>query len=111
MSLACYHCGKQIRGEATHTQPTRLTAQLGDFPKAYHPACYAAAEFAAGLELAERSDVMIAAQAMVNAGQFTLTREPATKAKRATFESTKSTQRVLLTGLDCLPGQNDLFTT
>lgn len=43
------------------------------------------------------------------AEEFQLTQQPATQPKRATFESARATQRVLLTGLDCLPGQNDLF--
>ncbi len=36
---------------------------------------------------------------------------PATLPARATFESTKTSQRKLLTGLDCLAGQTDLFNT
>ena len=31
--------------------------------------------------------------------------------KRATFTSTKTTARPLFSGLDCLPGQQDLFNT
>lgn len=31
------------------------------------------------------------------------------KPKPLTFESSKDRQRVLFTGLDCLPGQQDLF--
>lgn len=66
-------------------------AQLcGDFTKAYHPACYEASEREAGYEL---------------------DRQPARQPKRATFTSAKTTQRVLLTGLDCLPGQEQLFET
>jgi hypothetical protein len=43
--------------------------------------------------------------------QFALAAQPATLPKRATFTSTRAVQRVLLTGLDCLPGQEDLFAT
>ncbi len=42
---------------------------------------------------------------------FTLQAEPATRPKPTRFESTKTTQRVLLTGLDCLAGQSQLFET
>ncbi len=42
---------------------------------------------------------------------FKLQGAPATQPKRATFTSTKATQRVLLTGLDCLAGQSSLFDT
>lgn len=31
--------------------------------------------------------------------------------KREAFDSNKGTQRVLFTGMDCLPGQLDLFAT
>jgi hypothetical protein len=40
---------------------------------------------------------------------FELAQQPATQPKRAKFASTKATQRVLLTGLDCRAGQADLF--
>jgi hypothetical protein len=43
--------------------------------------------------------------------QFALQPQPAIVAKRERFESVKTTQRVLITGLDCLPGQEDLFST
>ena len=42
---ACYVCGKQIKGEAVTTCPPNISIMLGiDFPKSYHPACYAKAE-------------------------------------------------------------------
>ena len=41
--------------------------------------------------------------------QFKLKQQPAIVQPKARFESTPTTQRVLLTGLDCLPGQQDLF--
>lgn len=41
--------------------------------------------------------------------RFTLAAQPAAIPKRATFESTRTRQTVLLTGLDCLAGQADLF--
>ncbi len=89
MAYACYHCGKQVkRGQVRLVVPTRLAEQFGDFTKAYHPACYDKAEEAAGFELQQ---------------------QPATQPKRATFTSTKSRQRTLLSGLDCLPNQGDLF--
>lgn len=91
MPIACFHCGRAIRGEAMHVIPTLLAVRVaGDFPKAYHPACYAKAEEAAGFELR---------------------REPATQPKPATFESTRTSQRKLLTGLDCIAGQSSLFDT
>jgi hypothetical protein len=43
------------------------------------------------------------------ADRFELAAQPAQRPKRATFESTKTRQAVLLTGLDCLAGQADLF--
>lgn len=42
---------------------------------------------------------------------FNLDRQPATLPARAKFTSTPATQRVLLAGLDCAPGQADLFST
>lgn len=41
--------------------------------------------------------------------RYTLAAQPAAIPKRATFQSTKTRQAVLLTGLDCLAGQADLF--
>ena len=43
------------------------------------------------------------------ADRFELAQQPAVLPKRATFESTRTRQTVLLTGLDCLAGQADLF--
>ena len=41
----CYHCGKAIKGPHVHTSPPLSLIRLGlDFPKTYHPACYAKAE-------------------------------------------------------------------
>lgn len=42
---------------------------------------------------------------------FQLQREPASRTKPTRFESHKANQRSLFSGLDCLPGQNDLFGT
>ncbi len=42
--------------------------------------------------------------------EFQLAQQPATQPKRTTFESTTTRQRVLITGLECLPNQSDLFT-
>lgn len=50
--FTCYHCGKQIAGQVTHTVPANISIMLGiDFPKAWHPACYQKAEDAAAKEL------------------------------------------------------------
>lgn len=43
------------------------------------------------------------------AERYTLAKQPAARPKRATCESTRTRQTVLLTGLECLPGQHDLF--
>ena len=43
------------------------------------------------------------------AERFELSQQPAARPKRTTFESTRTRQTVLLTGLDCLAGQADLF--
>lgn len=40
---------------------------------------------------------------------FALAAAPASTAKRFEFARTKTVQRVLLSGLNCLPGQQDLF--
>lgn len=40
-----------------------------------------------------------------------LRREPAILPKKQTFTSTPTTQRKLLSGLDCVPGQAELFET
>ena len=42
---------------------------------------------------------------------FQLEREPATRTKPTRFTSTKAKQATLFSGLDCLPGQGDLFAT
>lgn len=42
---------------------------------------------------------------------FRLEPQPATLKPRATFTSTKAAQKPLFSGLDCLPGQTDLFPT
>lgn len=49
--------------------------------------------------------------AMPEVGGFELTREQATRegGKRETFATEKMRQRKLIDGLDCLPGQMDLF--
>lgn len=48
-------------------------------------------------------------RAIDDGSAFALTSQPATLPKRSTFHSAKATQRVLLTGLDCIEGQADLF--
>jgi len=38
----CYACGKVIKGEAVRTVPPIYMERLGiDFPKSWHPNCYA----------------------------------------------------------------------
>lgn len=52
MSLACWKCGKVIKGKAVQTYPPNLMIKLGiDFPKAYHPKCYELAEKEAAKEM------------------------------------------------------------
>jgi hypothetical protein len=41
--------------------------------------------------------------------EFELGVDPLPRPKPATFDNTEATQRKLLDGLDCLPGQQDLF--
>jgi hypothetical protein len=42
MPVACYECGKAIKGKAVHIVPSNLAISLGrDFPRSYHSACYA----------------------------------------------------------------------
>ena len=98
MSYACFHCGRQIRGQVMHVIPSLLAVRCGDFAKAYHPKCYERAEAAAEAELH-------APPAFVLSGQ------PKPTWQRGDFESAKATQRPLFCGLDCLPGQGDLFAT
>lgn len=50
-TLACYRCGKEIKGKYVFTSPSVLARSLGDFPKAFHPACYDKAEAEAAKEL------------------------------------------------------------
>jgi len=50
--LTCYHCGKIIKGKYVGTNPPIHLIRLGvDFPKAFHPTCYAKAETKASKEL------------------------------------------------------------
>lgn len=60
--FTCYQCGKIIEGPVKHTEPHPMAIGTGydfatgkvcnlDFPKAYHPACYAVSEYAAEIEL------------------------------------------------------------
>lgn len=42
---------------------------------------------------------------------FRLTIEPATRQRGPRFDDQPTRQRVLLAGMDCLPGQLDLFLT
>ena len=43
--VACYKCGKAIKGQCVRTNPPIYLQRLGiDFPKAFHQACYAQAE-------------------------------------------------------------------
>ena len=43
--ITCFHCAKIIKGKAIFTNPPIYLIQLGvDFPKAFHPSCYAKAE-------------------------------------------------------------------
>jgi hypothetical protein len=46
----------------------------------------------------------------MNEQEFTLAND-SSKPKPARFENSEGRQRVLLAGLDCLPGQGDLFQT
>ena len=51
-TLVCYACEKAIRGTVLRTSPPRYLINLGlDFPRAYHPRCYARAEKLAAKEL------------------------------------------------------------
>lgn len=52
-----------------------------------------------------------AAAVLYRLDAYALAQEPATLPARAKFTSTPTTQRVLLAGLDCAPGQADLFST
>lgn len=48
----CYECAKEIKGQAVFTNPPIFLIKMGiDFPKAFHPKCYAKAEEKARLEL------------------------------------------------------------
>lgn len=51
--LACWHCGKLIRGAAKLIGPVRCIP--GDFAKAYHPECYAEQEKKAEVELRKQN--------------------------------------------------------
>lgn len=52
MAIACYRCGKAIKGKLVRHVPSTLMVRLGiDFPRSYHPACYAKAEKEAASEL------------------------------------------------------------
>lgn len=42
---------------------------------------------------------------------FRLVQEPASGQKRWNPENVQASQKVLFSGLDCLPGQQDLFET
>lgn len=46
----------------------------------------------------------------MNEQEFTLANDPP-KPKPVRFENSEGRQRMLLAGLDCLPGQSDLFRT
>lgn len=48
---ACYQCGKEIKGNAISTFPSNFHINMGDFPKSYHPSCYAKAQKEAEKEL------------------------------------------------------------
>lgn len=98
MTLVCYHCGRQIRGQVVHQIPPLIAKQFGDFDKAFHPKCYDRAEAAAAAELHAPP-------------AFVLTGKPKPVRKRGDFPSAKASQRPLFAGLDCLPGQGDLFAT
>ena len=54
----CYLCGERIktRSDLRLVSPSRWAVELGDFGKAYHPACYDKAEQAAGRELRLQSE-------------------------------------------------------
>jgi hypothetical protein len=50
--IACYHCGKGIRGKAVHHVPSNLHIQLGlDSARSYHERCYQISEHNAAREL------------------------------------------------------------
>ena len=51
MAIACFGCGKEIKGERIVQQPTNLSKLVGDFDKSYHPACYKKAEIETEKEL------------------------------------------------------------
>lgn len=50
--LACWHCGRAITGKVKHVGSSTW---VPDFPKAYHPDCYAAADREAYRELHRNS--------------------------------------------------------
>ena len=54
MAIACFGCGKEIKGERIVQQPTNLSKLVGDFDKSYHPSCYKKSEEAAAKELGVR---------------------------------------------------------
>lgn len=49
--IACYECGRAIKGEVVHVDPPLFAIQLGDFCKTFHPKCYEKAETRAEKEL------------------------------------------------------------
>lgn len=52
MAIACWKCGRQIKGEITMVYPPIYVMRLcGTRAKAYHPKCYDQAEKEAELEL------------------------------------------------------------
>jgi hypothetical protein len=50
-NIACFHCGKEIKGKRISTCPPLFLESLGDFPKSFHPSCYVRAEQGAAREL------------------------------------------------------------
>lgn len=51
-TTTCYRCGKAIKGQMIRTSPPVLLIELRiDFPKAFHPSCYANAEKEVGREM------------------------------------------------------------
>ena len=50
-AYTCYQCGKGIAGKMVNVQPSIIAMQLGDFAKAFHPACHVKAEKKAAQDL------------------------------------------------------------
>lgn len=52
MTITCYGCGRIIKGTVIKTNPPNISIRLGiDFPKSFHPTCYALSEVEAAKKL------------------------------------------------------------